>query len=202
MDTFIRQLPELTLKDRSMNPKERHLNYLGWILGLALVPLLAVLIFAVIVFVQRYDRYDEALFTSAYQERYRAPFIVSGLLVEVLQTGNDGLYEELTGLRKTPAIPEVNPDIIYGVLLEVDEAEYFHYMFIDKNTFKRSMYFLEEIDGRWVVAPEDVYFLYHSGEWLKAFLPLTIVYLLILLVIGTGIGVYRMTAKIREERFG
>jgi len=151
--------------------QNRQFDLLRWIIGLASVPLLAVVAFAVIVFFQGYDRYDETLFTPAYQERYKAPFIVSGLLEEVLQTGNEDLYGELTGLRLVQPLPEVNPDIIYGVLLEVDEAEYFHYMFIDKDTFKRSMYFLEEVDGRWVVAPEDAYFLYHSGEWLKAYIP-------------------------------
>jgi len=182
--------------------QNRQFDLLRWIIGLASVPLLAVVAFAVIVFFQGYDRYDETLFTPAYQERYKAPFIVSGLLEEVLQTGNEDLYGELTGLRLVQPLPEVNPDIIYGVLLEVDEAEYFHYMFIDKDTFKRSMYFLEEVDGRWVVAPEDAYFLYHSGEWLKAYLPVTIVYLLFVTVIGTGIGVYRIAAKIREEKYG
>jgi hypothetical protein len=185
-----------------LETQDKQLNYLWWIFGLALLPLLAALIFLGVVFAQGINRYEEVYFSPEYQERYRAPFVVSGALEQVLQTGDQELYQELTGLRRETTLPEVNPNIIYGVLLQVDEAEYFHYMFIDKNTFKRSMYFLEEVDGRWVVAPEDAYYFYHSGQWLKAYLPSTIIYLLVLVVVGTGIGVFHLSEKIRERRIG
>ena len=179
---------------------KKTLRFLRWILGLALVPFIAALLYIAVAYVQGISRYDESLFTPAYQDTYEAPYRVSGDLEKAIQTGDEELYNVLTGLQQKRSIPEVNPDIIYGVLLEVDEQDYFHYMFIDKHTYRRSMYYLEEVNGRWVVAPEDVHFHYHSGRWMKVFLPATIVYFLLLFVIALAVGVFRVSRDIREAR--
>ena len=183
-----------------MKRENKSLHFLRWVLGLALLPMLAAILFIGIAYFQSISRYDENLFTPAYQDAYQAPYRASGGLEQALQTGDEDLYNTLTGLRQKRSVPEANPDIIYGVLLEVDEKEYFHYMFIDRHTYRRSMYYLQEVDGRWVVAPEDAYFYYHSGLWLKVFLPVTIIYLLTLFVIALVIGVFRVSREVREAR--
>ena len=130
------------------------------------------------------------------------PYIVSHALEEVLQEGNVALYVELTGLRNPPALPPANSNIIYAILLEADDEGYLHYMFFNKKTFKRSTYYLTEVKDRWIVSPEDAHFLYYSGQWVKFFLPITIVYLFIVFIVVVVIIVYHKTKHFREKIYG
>ncbi len=86
-------------------------HFLRWILGLAIVPFVAALLYIAVAYIQGISRYDESLFTPAYQETYNAPYRASGDLEKALQTGDEDLYNALTGLEQKLSIPEVNPDI-------------------------------------------------------------------------------------------
>lgn len=172
-----------------------------WITGLAFVPLIAVGLLAAYVSTQSGFRYDEAYFTSEYQELYSAPGRVARKWEQALRTGDQTLVAELTGLREEPDI-EPNPDVILTVLLETDEAGYFHYLYFDLQTYERSTYYIKQVKGRWVLAPEDVYFYWGSGQWRGVFTPIAIVWWLILLVAGLAVSLFRAGATVRERMFG
>ncbi len=183
-----------------MNRTVKRYNALYRIIGLVLLPIIIAALYVIFVLVQGIFRYDQAYFTQYYQEAYQAPYLASGALELAIQTGDDDLYAQLTGLRVQNHLPITNPDIVYGVLLETDDNGYFHYMFINKHTYKRSMFYLQKVNDRWIVSPEDAHFLYYSDRWLKAFIPLTIVYWMILIVVELAIAVHRFSIRERDAR--
>jgi len=122
------------------------------------------------------QRYNDAYFTPAFQRRYDAPGTVIHPLERALQTGNDRLYAELTGLRHPPPALQTNPDITYVMLIEIDKAHYYHYLFFDNKAMTRLTVHVREVKGRWVVVPDDLYFYYDSGRWFAVFLPLAAVW--------------------------
>ena len=178
-----------------------HLNW-PWIVGLALLPLVIAGLYIGYANIQNWFRYDEAYFTPTYAETYDAPFAATSKLERVLQTGDAAVYAELTGLRRLPPVPEPNPKVVYAILLEVDEKDYFHYMYFNPDTYERLIYYLKEVKGRWVVVPQDAYFYYDSGQWLKLFLPVSFIYWPILLIATVAVLVFRATSRVRGQVFG
>jgi hypothetical protein len=138
-------------------------------------------------------------FTPQYQEIYSAPGHVAVTLEEVLQTGDSRLYSELTGLRIKARTPEANPNMILTIVLDVDELGYFHYLYFDVKTYERAVYYIKEINDRWVVIPKDASFAYNSGRWLVTFAPLAAIWWAILFFVGLGLLIFRKSARFREE---
>jgi uncharacterized protein YdeI (BOF family) len=84
------------------------------LLRLVLLPIIIAVLYVIFVIVQGNFRYDKAYFTQDYQEAYQAPYLASDALEQAIQTGDDALYVQLTGLRKHYSLPVTDPDIVYG----------------------------------------------------------------------------------------
>jgi hypothetical protein len=177
--------------------RRRHRHWL-WILLLGLVPVFAIGAYAGWHAAQAHTRYAPAYFAAEYQERYAAPGAVARAWELALQTSDPLLVEELTGLRNPPRI-EPNPDIILTILLDTDAAGYYHYLYMDLDTYQRATYYIKEVRGRWVVVPEDLYFYWDSGRWQAVVSPIVAVWWLVLLVAGVAISLFRIGAGARES---
>jgi len=177
----------------------RPIPYLYIFIGLALLPLLIAGLFILYVVIQTPFRYDMSYFTPQYQEIYSAPGHVAATLEEVLHTSDATLYSELTGLRLKARVPEANPNMVLTIVLDVDELGYFHYLYFDVKTYERAVYYIKEVNDRWVVIPEDASFAYNSGRWLVTFAPLAAIWWVILFFVGLGLLIYHRSARFREE---
>jgi len=177
----------------------RYLN-LRRVLVATLLPLVLAGLFVLVVQVQGMVRYDPAYFTDTYIEQYDTPGSVARALEGVLQTDDRELLAELQGLRRTAAF-ETNPKIIFIMLWERDDR-YFTYMYLDMQTLRRYPHYVEKVKGRWVVAPADAHYYFHSGRWLVVFTPLALVWWVLEIVVVLGLLVYRLSARLRGEMYG
>lgn len=175
---------------------------LPWTLALALGPLVAAGIFVLVVNLQRLTRYDPAYFTPAYTEKYHTPGSVARALEVALQEGDATLYAELSGLRNNPRTLEAKADLGLAILWDVDEEDYFHYLYVDYSNYKRDMQYIKEVDERWVVVPQGAYFLLDSGRWLGVFLPTAVTWWLLVLVREMIALAYQASARLREAMYG
>lgn len=164
-------------------------------------PLVAAGIFILIANLQGWFRYDVRYFSPEYESTYEAPGAVAVALEEAIRTDDQALYEELTGLRFRPRLIEPNPNLRLAILLEVDKVGYFHYLYFDVKTYKRSTFYIKQVMDRWVVVPQDGYFYWDSGRWLVVFTPLALIWWGALAIGGFAYWVYWSAARFREERF-
>jgi hypothetical protein len=136
-------------------------------------------------------RYDPAYFTPEYLEEYGQPSQVVWVLEQALQTGNRPLLAGLQGLRR-PSRFETG-DAISFVRLWERTGRYVTYLYVDMHSYERYPYHLEQIKGRWVVAPEDVRYYLYSGRWKDLFLPLAIAWWIL------GLGVLGFAWLLRDS---
>jgi len=177
----------------------RYVN-LRWVLAAALLPLLLAGLFALAVEIQALRRYDPAYFTITYVERYDTPGSVARVLERALQSDDRMLLAELQGLRR-PASFQTSPDLIFVMLWERGDR-YISYLYFDMQTYERHMYYFEQVGERWVVTPPDAWYYLHSGRWLGVFLPVAITWWLVQAVVVLVVLVFRLSARLRELRYG
>ena len=154
------------------------------IIALVLVPLIIAGIYIISVQIHSLFRYDQAYFAPEYQEIYHSPGTVAIALEQVLQNGDMELYAELTGLKGDIEQLEPKPNLHFSILVDVDERDYFHYMYFDFDTFHRDTRYVKEVNGRWIAVPEDAYFYFDSGQWLKVFGPVAASWWVLLLAVA------------------
>lgn len=173
---------------------------LRWILLVILLPF--VLLGVIILAVKAYDlvRHDPAYFSDVYRERYSTPGDVARTLEGVLRTGDEAMLAELQGLR-WPANFEPSPDMIFVMLWERTDR-FITYLYFDMQTYERHPHYFEEVDGRWVVAPTDVAYYIHSGQWQRVFWPLAIVWWLVGAVALAMVWLFRVSARARARLYG
>jgi len=53
-----------------------------------------------------------------------------------------------------------------------------------------------------VVVPEDLYFYFHSGRWLRVFLPLALTWWGVEVVVTLVVWIFRRSARLRARLFG
>ena len=169
-------------------------------LAAALLPLVLAGLLALAAEAQRLGRYDPAYFTAEYCQKYDTPGAVARALGEALQAGDETLLAELQGLRK-PIPLHTAPGMIFVMLLDSDER-YYTYLYFDMDTYRRYTYSVERINGRWVIAPEDLYFYFHSGRWLRIFLPLALIWWSLIAVLVLGTWIFRHSAQLRARLYG
>jgi hypothetical protein len=169
--------------------------------GLAFLPLAVAGLLVLVVAIQAQFRYDQNFFTARYQDLYSSPSIVAEALEKSIRTNDPPLYAELTGLRKKSRPIEHNPNIRLAILLQVDDAGYFQYLFFDVKTYARSTFYIKKVMGRWVVVPQDMYFYLDSGRWLVFFTPLALIWWGALLIGALVILIHRSAARFREGIF-
>jgi hypothetical protein len=173
---------------------------LRWILIVILLPF--VLLGVIILAVRAYDlvRHDPAYFTDIYLEQYSTPGEVARTLEGVLRTGDEVMLAELQGLR-WPTKFDPSPDMIFVMLWERTDR-YITYLYFDMQTYERHPHYFEEVDGRWVVAPTDVAYYIHSGQWQRVFWPLAIVWWLVGVVALGMVWLFRVSAGARARLYG
>lgn len=165
-----------------------------------MVPMIIAGLFVATVKVRGLSRYDPALFNEVYRERYNTPGAVARALESALQDADEELLQDLQGLRK-PAQFQTSPKMILVMLWEQGDR-YFTYMYFDMDTMKRHPHYIEKVKGRWVVAPADGHYSFHSGRWLSVWLPLSIIWWLVEAVAVLALWVYRISARVRSDMLG
>lgn len=170
-----------------------------WVLVAAL-PLVLSAIFALVVLVLSPFRYNPIYFSEAYAELYPQPGSTALALDQALRTGNWELLAELQGLRWTVPL-DTSPTLNLTVLLESDDR-YRYYLYFDTKTYDRHVYAIEEIKGRWVVAPPDAHFYLHSGRWLRVAGPVTVLWWFLEITVLLMQWVFRASARYREGMYG
>jgi hypothetical protein len=171
-----------------------------WFLFVIAVPF--VLLGLVVLAVKIYGlvRYDPGYFETPYLERYTTPGDVARALEGALQSDDRPLLAELQGLR-WPAEFTTAPSMIFVMLWERTDR-YFTYLFFDMQTYERHPHYFEEVQGRWVVSPADVYYYVHSGAWKRVFYPLATVWWLLGAVAIGGVWVFRASERMRARLYG
>jgi hypothetical protein len=171
-----------------------------WILGVLLVPF--VLLGLAVLATRLYGlmRYEPAYFTETYLERYETPGSVVRALESALQTDDQLLLAELQGLR-WPAQFRTSPSMVFAMLLERTDR-YTAYLYFDMQTYERYPHYLEQVEGRWVVSPPDLYYYMNSGQWQSVFLPLSITWWISGLAFVIVVWVSRVFGRSRARLYG
>ncbi len=173
---------------------------LRWVVLAALAPLIGAGAFAASANAQGAVRYDETYFSEEYIERYDTPGEVARAMEQALKNDDRALLAELQGLRRAADF-ETDPSMIFVMLWDRGDR-YFTYMYFNMDTMERHPHYIEQRKGRWVVAPTDAYYYFHSGDWLRVWAPLAVVWWLVESVAVLGVWVYRMSAHVRSEMYG
>ena len=168
-------------------------------ISLVLAPLIIAAIYVLAVNIHSHYRYDQAYFSSEYQEIYHSPGTVARDLEQALRNGDTKLYSELTGLRGKARTLPPRPSIVLSILIDVDDRDYFHYLYFDINTYMRETHYIKEVHGRWIATPQDAYFYFDSGQWTKVFAPLAAVWWAVFVVVALAIYVSRSAARTRAS---
>ena len=176
-----------------------------WVLAVALLPLVLWGLFVLGVQFRGLVRYDQAYFTAAYVEQYDTPGAVARALEGALQTNDRALLAELQGLRRLAAF-KTSPKLIFVTLVRYTTWErgdrYMSYLYLEMDTYKRHMHYIEQVGERWVVSPPDAHYYLHSGRWLAVFTPLAIVWWVLEIVVTLAVLVYRLSARLRTQMYG
>lgn len=164
-----------------------------------LVPFVALGLLVLAVKLHGLVRFDPAFFTPEYQEYAEASQIVRAL-EQGLQAGNGPLLAELQGLRR-PGQFETGDTISFVKLWE-RTGRYDTYLYVDMDSYERYEHHLEQVQGRWVVAPEDLRYLLYSGRWRATFVPAAIVWWALGLAALVLLWLLRRSASLRSRLLG
>lgn len=119
-------------------------------------------------------RFDPAYFAGTYLAEYHSPGAVAKALESALQTNDSALLAELQGLR-WPAEFDTSPSIAWVQLWERTDR-YTTYLYFDVSVNEPYPYHFEEVRGRWVVSPPDIYYLVESGAYKDLFLTFSLIW--------------------------
>jgi len=119
-------------------------------------------------------RYKLPFFTEAYRNEYSTPGVVAKALESALQTNDSQALTELQGLR-WPAEFDTSPTIAWVQLWERTDR-YITYLYFDVDANEPYLHYFEEVRGRWVVSPPDIYYFVESGAYKRWFLAFSLVW--------------------------
>jgi len=188
----------LLVEERGWAKVKLHVR-LRWILVVVLAPFVLLGLVVLIAKIYGLVRYDPAYFTGTYVERYNTAGLVVKALESALQTNDQALLAELQGLR-WPATFETSRNLVFIMLLERTDR-YFTYLYFDTQTYERHPHYFEQVGGRWVVSPPDVYFYMRSGRWQGVFLPLAIVWWVLGTVVIVVVWLFRVSERLRARLY-
>lgn len=171
------------------------------LLSILILPVMLAGLFIILVSIQSVYRYDEQYFVSEYKSLYASPGSVAAAAEQVIRTGETELYAELTGLRFPAPLPEINPDVFLMVLLKVNKAGYYQYLFFNVKTYERLIVNVKQVQGRWVLVPKSAYYYLDSGDWLLFFSPFITIWGSLFFVIFLGIGLHRLGSRFRNQLY-
>ena len=167
---------------------------------LLILPLVIMAVLIVVSFLQGRLRYDPELFSGMMLDRYGVPGAVAVDLQTAFNEGDGELMRSLQGTRRITVNFEARPRLIFAVLYSLDGG-YFNYLYVDSRTFERVIQHVKEIDGRYVVVPENLYYYIDSGRWQAIFGPLLLTWWTVVVVATGAFWIYRITAITRRELF-
>ncbi len=173
---------------------------LSSLLIVLLVPFVVLGLLVLIVGLYAWVRYDPAYFSGEYLEEYGEASEVARSLERALQTGNRRVLSELQGLR-WPAPFETNDNISFVKLWE-RTGRYVTYLYVDMYSYERYEHHLEQVQGRWVVAPEDLRYLLYSGQWKAFFFPAAIAWWVLALIVLAFVWRLRHSESLRSRLLG
>jgi hypothetical protein len=188
-------------KNRVEKVASRRLVNWKMVFFLLVVPFLTAGIAFIIAFAQGQVRYKPDYFTNEYVGRYQLlnPFLTD--LETALKEGDENLMAVLQGTRSTPRSIPPNPNIQYSFLLN-RQGGYENHIFWDVETYVRYVQHIKQVDGRFVVVPESLYYYVDSGTWPTVFTPPALYWWSFVLIITAGLWVYRFLAAVRKQLFG
>lgn len=191
---------QTTLPDNEL--KNRRLLDWRWLLAISALPLALGALYLLLALIGSLPalRFAPRYFTDDYRNRYAAPSLVVTDLEHALRTDDRAAMAELEGLRRPVAF--VTRENMRVTLLYDTDNGYWNYLFFDTTSYERFAHHVEQVNGRWVVAPEDLVYYYRSGEWKRVFFPLTAIYWMVEIVAVLGVLTYRITHGWRRETLG
>jgi hypothetical protein len=170
-----------------------------WILLVLLGPFVVLGLLVVVIKAFDLIRYDPAYFGGDYVDQYSASGDVARALETALQTGDRALLAELEGLR-WPKELEASPSIVFVMLWERSDR-YITYLYFDMEAYERHPHHVEFVDGRYVVAPEDLHYRLNSGQWRSVFFPLASLWWIHGIVILGLVWAFRASARMRAALY-
>jgi hypothetical protein len=173
---------------------------LRWILFVVLLPFVLLGLLALAVKIYALVCYDPAYFTAPYLAEYAVPGAAARGLETALQADDQVLLAELQG-RRWPSRLATGPDMTFVMLWERTDR-YITYLYIDSQTYERYPYYVEQVTGRWVVAPSDLYYYIRSGRWRAAFWPVAIVWWLLGGLSIAFLWLFRVSERFRARLYG
>ncbi len=171
-----------------------------YVVGLMLVPLVVAVLLAAGAWLQAARRYDPGYFTPEYVERYEAPGSVAIELEAVLRTGDRDHLQVLQATRGIPQAFSERPALILALLYNV-EGDYFNYLYFDASNYERVIQHVREVDGRYVVVEEGLYFFFDSGRWLEFYAPIAATWWILVIVFTAGVWFFRYMRDVRLATF-
>lgn len=173
---------------------------LGSFLFILLVPFVVLGLLVLAVKLHDLMRYDPTYFTAGYMEKYSDSSEVVRVLEQALQADNRPLLAGLQGLRR-PHEFETGGTISFVKLWERG-GRYVTYLYVDMHSYERYEHHLEEVDGRWVVAPEDVRYYLYSGRWKEIFFPAAIAWWVLGMAVLGFVWLLCRSASLRSRLLG
>ncbi|MFC2023249.1 hypothetical protein ACFLT5_00760 [Chloroflexota bacterium] len=178
----------------------RVLGRIRWTAMVVSMPLVSLGLLALGVQVYSLVRYDPVYFAAEYLERYDGPDKVARALEAALRTGDGILLAELQGLR-SPSRFKASPAMALVMLLDSSDR-YTTYLYLDRGSYERKAHHVEHVDGRWVVAPEDLYYHLNSGRWQLGYLRLAMAWWLMSALALGALWLARRSGRLREWLYG
>lgn len=137
------------------------------------------------------DRYEARYFTADYLVKFDTPGGTALFLEQALQDGDAQLMRELLATKAEPAPIQARPDLLLYDLRN-RSGDYYNYLYTTENRRYRRIEHITFVDGRYLVAEEDLYYTFESGRWPQVFGPLAVTYYVLLLL---ALGVLRLSRR-------
>ena len=168
-----------------VDANEKTLSTLPWLWlgGLAMLPLLLAALYLLLAPRQLLGRYDGQYFGAAYQQKYDGFDEVVAAGLDLVRDPDVDLYRELSGLVEPDGVPGVGLEgEVRLIRLMDDEPPHYRIVRYYEQAGSRSVvHFFTAVNGRWVMAPKDAYFYFHSGLWIQTWMPLSVSWWVLLL---------------------
>lgn len=181
-------------------PLER--RYVDWpyVIGLVLLPVLAVILLFGINAIQGLSRFDPQYFTPTYLERYDNPGAVAIALEQALREGDRQLMAELLATRRGPEAMQPHPSLIFIFLLGI-EGDYFEYLYLNTSDYNRVIQYVAQQDDRYVASEADLHYYLDSGRWTTVAAPIAATWWILVAVYTAATYVYRRMAAARRRMY-
>ena len=181
-------------------PRLRFYVRLRWILLVLLAPFIVLGLLVVAMKVYGLIRYDPDYFTETYLERYSQPGELALALETALKTDDEALLAELQALR-WPEQFGTGSSIIF-VMLWARTDRFITYLYFDMQSYERHPHYVELVNGRYVVTPEDLHYYLYSGQWKGVFYPLAIIWWTLGVIAIGLVWIFRASETMRARLYG